>query len=78
MTTLHSVVSEMRVIAHGLRRLPDRAAQEHAGRILELSNKLLLTPEARRSPPPPSRSEAERVFAQPSRRALFRDEVAQI
>jgi hypothetical protein len=76
--TLPDIVAELRVIAHGLRRLPGRDAQEHASRILDLSNKLLKAPEARRSPPPPTRAEAERVFRQPSRRALFRDETAQL
>lgn len=76
--TLPDVVRELRAIAAGMRRLPDRASQEHASRIHDLAYELLLTPEARRSPPPPSRSEAERVFGQPSRRALFRDEIAEI
>src|SRR4051794_9009302 len=78
MTHLHNIVRELRVIADGMRRIPDRASQESAMRIFCLSNELLLTPEARRSPPPPSRSEAERVFSQPSRQALFRDEIAEV
>jgi len=74
---LHQIATRLRAVADGLRRLPNREAQDHAQEILRLSSELLRSLEARRE-------EARAGFLPENRRkaeALFtprRDEIAEV